>query len=252
MIISARWNPRLFPALCIALFVSVALSAHLSASPRLSPDSRISDVSDYSAPLDPDEFARLALIASGTESAQIDALTARLHALRDELSARLPAGADGRMRAEAALGLLYERTLSRYSLLQTRLDAALLTGEYNCVSSAILFHYLAKTAGLAVGAVETPDHAFCTVEIEGKTIDVETTNPYGFDPGQQKELPSVQAAQKRYVLVPQTKYRNRKPVSDLRLIALVYNNRISALEQRGRYEEAVGLAVDAWKLAMRM
>jgi pyruvate/2-oxoglutarate dehydrogenase complex dihydrolipoamide acyltransferase (E2) component len=77
------------------------------------------------------------------------------------------------------------------------------------------------------------------------TIDVETTNPYGVDPGRQKEIPTAQAAQKRYVLVPQTKYRNRKAVSDRRLIALVYNNRISALERKGRYEESVGLAVDA-------
>jgi hypothetical protein len=96
--------------------------------------------------------------------------------------------------------------------------------------------------------VETPEHAFCTVSVDGKEIDVETTNPYGFDPGSRKALPDTASGQKRYAVVSQAKYNGRKAIDDRRFISLVYQNRIAELERRGGYEEAVGLAVDAWRL----
>jgi hypothetical protein len=237
---------KLFRA--IILSAALAFSLPAFAAPRLVPDSRIPDEASKAAVMDSGIFARVALVASGANEADMPALLARLDSLSSDLAKRLPSDSDEAAKAEAVLSFLYERTLSRYSEFQTRVDVALNTGEYNCVSSAILFSFLAKSAGLKVEGVETPLHAFCTVETGGKKIDVETTNPYGFDPGARKELPSEIAAQKRYVLVPRNKYANRKPIDDRRLIALVYNNRISLLERKGGFEDAVSLAVDAWKL----
>jgi len=200
--------------------------------------------------LDSDAFARLALIASGTPDSQIDPLFARMQSLAEELHTTVSTDADERTKAEAILTLLYAHTLKRYSEFQTRVDTALITGDYNCVSSAVLFYYLARTVDLQVEGVETPNHAFCTVEINGTKIDVETTNPYGFDPGSQRELAatqsaqSAQSAQKTYVLVPKTKYLNRKPVEERRLLALIYSNRISMLQKKGGFEETIGLTVD--------
>jgi hypothetical protein len=191
-----------------------------------------------------DAFARLALIASGTADSQIEPLFARMKSLAEALRSTVPSDADERTKAEAILTLLYNHTLKRYSEFQTRVDTALLSGDYNCVSSAVLFYYLARTADLKVGGVETPNHAFCTVEINGVSIDVETTNPYGFDPGSQRELSAAQSAEKTYVIVPKTKYLNRKPVDERRLLSLIYGNRISLLQKKGGFEETIGLTVD--------
>lgn len=198
--------------------------------------------------LDSDAFARIALVASGADDSQIDPLFARMKSLSAELGSRLTPDADERTKAEAILTLLYANTLKRYSEFQTRVDTALLAGDYNCVSSAVLFYYLARTVNLKVEGVETPIHAFCTVEINGIKIDVETTNPYGFDPGAQRELTSPDASQKIFVLVPKTKYLNRKPIEERRLLALIYSNRISLLQKKGNFEETIGLTVDEREL----
>lgn len=236
-------RPRMFFPVAFALF-----AASVFAAPRLVPDSRIPDGIAQSPVMDSSLFARMALVASGASEADMPALVARMDSLSRDFEKRLPADSGDAAKAEAILPFLYETTLSRYSEFQTRVDLALTTGAYNCVSSAILFAFLAKASGLAVEGVETPLHAFCAVEIDGAKIDVETTNPYGFNPGARKELPSEIAAQKRYALVPRNKYANRKPIDDRRFVALIYSNRIGALERKGDFESAVGLAVDAWKL----
>jgi len=50
------------------------------------------------------------------------------------------------------------------------------------------------------------------------------------------------------VIVPKTKYLNRKAIGERRLLALIYNNRISLLERSGDYAQSIGLSLDAWKL----
>jgi len=105
-----------------------------------------------------------------------------------------------------------------------------------------------KREGIPVTAVETPLHAFCTVNADGRNVDVETTNPYGFDPGVKKELTSGSSPQKKYVTVPAKNYINRRNVDDRRIISLIYNNRMSMLQKQKKDYETVGLAVDAVKL----
>lgn len=255
---------------CVLLFLLFALPALFfaqitsSPGPRLVSDPRLAiaeaPVSGGAAPgaggapsvlLDPAVFARLSLVASGASDAQLDTLMTKLDEVARDLKNGLPAGADERTRSEAVLAILYGRILSRYSEFQTRVDTALVNGEYNCVSSAVLFYYLARTVGLEVEGVETPLHAFCTVSAAGRKIDVETTNPYGFDPGSKKELADSTSERQKFALVPQIKYRDRKSVNERRLLALIYNNRISLLERKGDFVQAVGLAVDAHVLQGR-
>ena len=231
-----------------ALAALLSSSPPLHCEPRLATDPRLAELPANVVTLDADIFAKVALVASGCEDSRIPSELSKLQSAAGELQSLIPSGADDRAKSEAILALLYKKFLFRYSEFQTRVDVALDSGDYNCVSSAILFDYFAKKTGLKVAGVETPDHAFCTVEIDGKLIDVETTNPYGFDPGARKELPATREAEKRYVLVPQSKYYNRKPVGDRRFIALVYVNRISTLERNGNFEQAVALALDAREL----
>lgn len=215
---------------------------------RFAADPRIPGEAVTGGVMDAELFARTALIASGASEEEIPLLLEKLHEAYAAAAPQISEGGDSAGRAEKALSLLYENLLSSYSDTQTRVDTAITSGVYNCVSSDILFMYFMKRQGIPVVAVETPLHAFCTVSAGGRNIDVETTNPYGFDPGVKKELSSGSSPRKKYVTVPAKNYANRRNVDDRRIISLIYNNRMSMLQQQKKDYETIGLAVDAVKL----
>jgi tetratricopeptide (TPR) repeat protein len=151
---------------------------------------------------------------------------------------------DLRDRGEYVLTFLYGKFMKAYSLNQTRLDEIFTTGRYNCVSSAVLYTILATAAGLDVRGVMTRDHAFATVNTGPESIDVETTNRYGFDPGSRREFHDNFGTVTGFAYVPARNYRDRVSISPLELVSLIMSNRIAELEARNRYSEAVPLAVN--------
>jgi tetratricopeptide (TPR) repeat protein len=215
---------------------------------RFTADSRITGEAFSQEILKPDIFAYTALVASGAADTDIPGMLAQLDRIYGQISGSISRGQTDREKAEQTLYQLYTGVLSQYSETQTFVNTALTSGVYNCVSSDILFMYMMKREGIPVTAVETPLHAFCTVNADGRNIDVETTNPYGFDPGAKKELPSASPSQKKYVTVPAKNYINRHNIDDRRIISLIYNNRISILQKQKKDYETAGLAVDAVKL----
>jgi len=98
--------------------------------------------------------------------------------------------------------------------------------------------------------VMTKDHAFTTIHIGESDIDVETTNPYGFDPGNRKEFSNQFGKVTGFAYVPARNYRDRQTISQIELVSLILNNRIADLESRGNYAEAVPAAVDRVALLM--
>jgi tetratricopeptide (TPR) repeat protein len=167
-----------------------------------------------------------------------------IFAAAEELARAEDLPADPRARGEYTLTFLYQRFLKNYALNQTRLDEILTTGRYNCVSSAVLYTIFAGAVGLEVRGVMTRDHAFATVLAETDQIDVETTNPYGFDPGNRREFHDDFGKVTGFAYVPARNYRDRVTISPLELASLILSNRIADLESRGRYVEAVPLAVN--------
>jgi tetratricopeptide (TPR) repeat protein len=147
---------------------------------------------------------------------------------------------------EAVLALAHERFFSRYVEAESRLDAAVLDGRYNCVSSSALYLILARAAGLKVGGVITKDHSFCVIQTGDRAIDVETTNPSGFDPGSKKEFQDSFGRVTGYSYVPPSDYRSRQQVDGRHLMALILWNRATLLERNGQWAQAVALAVDAY------
>ena len=149
-------------------------------------------------------------------------------------------------RGREILKYLYQNYLKKYNLDQTRVDVALETGYYNCVSSGILYLAVAKAAGLDVRGQRTTQHAFCSVyvpsETDGKAIkiDVETTNPYGFNPGT-KETIENQENIKKYYVVPKKFYSNRSEVSDGIFAGLIAGNICSECIRQSDYIRAVPL-----------
>jgi tetratricopeptide (TPR) repeat protein len=162
-----------------------------------------------------------------------------------------PLPEDFRERGEYVLTFMHDRFLKTYSLHQTRVDEIFNSGRYNCVSSAVLYTILAASAGLDVCGVMTRDHAFVTVNTGDESIDVETTNPYGFDPGNRREFYNAFGTVTGFAYVPARNYRDRVSISQFELVSLIISNRIADLESRGRYPEAVPLAVDRAALLAR-
>ncbi|MDR0561925.1 MAG: hypothetical protein LBG73_04475 [Spirochaetaceae bacterium] len=160
----------------------------------------------------------------------------------DSLRLNLPA--DPRERGSYILSFMHRRYLNAYSYHQTRLDTIFMTGQYNCVSSAVLYMILAVSADLDVKGVITKDHAFIQLNTGLELIDVETTNPYGFDPGGRKEFHDGFGNITGFAYVPARNYRDRATVSPLELISLILSNRISELESTYRYNDSIPLAVN--------
>jgi len=166
----------------------------------------------------------------------------RLEAAVVELAAELPH--DAKEQGEYILGFLHQRFLKSYAANQTRVDEIFVSGRYNCVSSAVLYMVLARSAGLDASGVVTRDHAFATVKIGAESIDVETTNRYGFDPGNRKEFHDAFGKITGFAYTPAKNYRDRMTIGGAELVSLILTNRISVLEDEKRYVDAVPLAIN--------
>jgi tetratricopeptide (TPR) repeat protein len=195
-----------------------------------------------------EDLAEISLWASGAEpgAAAGRGKVSFLEIIRSaaaEFAADPALPGDEKRRGEYLLGFLHKKFLKSYSLQQTRLDTVLVNGRYNCVSSAVLYLILARSSGLDARGVMTRDHAFVSLRVDGENIDVETTNPYGFDPGNRKEFHDQFGRLTGFAYVPAGNYRDRVFISPLELISLILSNRIADLESRGRFAEAVPLAI---------
>ena len=161
---------------------------------------------------------------------------------------------DEEERGRAILKLLYRDYLAVYSLNQTKTNVARDKGFYNCVSSAVLYMAAAKAAGLDVRGQRTTQHAFCSIYVpvaggkpgQLKKIDVETTNPYGFNPGSKEEI-EHESQIKKYYVVPKKYYSNRTEVSDGVFTGLIAGNLCSDYIKAENYKKAVPLGAARWE-----
>lgn len=222
---------------------------------RLDPAPEFRDSGRLGEPLGAEAFVDLAVEASlvepsdGSFPSETQAAAARIKAFAAEAATALKAIDSPYERGAAALAYLHRNRLRRYSLEQARVDLAMDSGTYNCVSSAVLYMALAKAAGLETRGVETKDHAFATVSTEKGWIDVETTNPYGFDPGARKETFTDSFGRVTgYAYVPPEQYAQRTSVGDKAMIGLILHDRVSVLEEDGMFRESFCLAVDRYAL----
>ena len=167
----------------------------------------------------------------------------RINAAVEELAAAgLPQ--NSKERGEQVLEFLHRRFLRSYSEYQTRVDEIFISGRYNCVSSAVLYMVLGLSVGLDVEGVMTKDHAFVTVNTGTERTDVETTNRYGFDPGNRKEFHDAFGRTTGFAYVSARNYRDRAAISGAELVSLIFSNRIAVLERGNRFAEAVPLAIN--------
>jgi len=151
-------------------------------------------------------------------------------------------------KGEFILNWAHDNILVKYIEEQTLMNVLIDSGNYNCVSSAIFYLILSKEAGLNIETIETSDHAFCMVKTGKGWVDVETTTSYGFNPGIKKEFQQA-FNQTGYTYVPPGNYRTRQKISDKDTVALILQNRMSALQKKDFHNQAIGLAIDRWTLS---
>jgi tetratricopeptide (TPR) repeat protein len=238
-------STKFIPLLLLFLHLHPALLAQNSIGgqfPRLEPDPRALEYSGRGARgYSWEDLAEIGLWASGgNTSPYLEQIRAATDAIRR--APELPA--TDRAKGEFILEYMHKNILKSYSLYQSGLDTLLATGRYNCVSSAVLYMVLCKSSGLDVSGVITRDHAFALLHSGGESIDVETTNPNGFDPGSRREFHDEFGRLTGFAYVPARNYRDRQTISPIELISLIISNRISELEMRSRFSEAIPLAVD--------
>ncbi len=215
--------------------------------PRLSPQPYVAELSSAPGPLSPATLIRAALLLSGADEPTITSDTARLEGIIARLSREVAPMRDSYLRGGAVLEYMHAHLLTSYDATQAKLDTLLATGQFNCVSSAVLYLILGRAVGLRVEAAYTPDHAFCTVDAGGKLVDVETTNRYGFDPGTKKAFRDA-FGETGFTYVPPGDYLRRSATDAKGLLSFILQDRMALLEQRRDFGKAVGLAVDRYAL----
>jgi tetratricopeptide (TPR) repeat protein len=189
--------------------------------------------------LDKWSFAEAALLASGVADAakrkiyldQIDDIVDKARTATKE--AKSP-----REKGEKLLEFLHAGPMAKgYSSEQTLLSELLDSGKYNCVSSAVLYNIVAGRLGLEVRAVEIPRHVYSVIVVDGKSIDVETTNAHGFDPANPEQREKLR--KEKGIIVQADKHDEKgREVSDLGLVAVIWANRSKALADAKRYHDA--------------
>ena len=191
--------------------------------------------------LSPDDFILSGLEFSlcPPESDAAKASLAKFKALEAEVKSDSFMSLPEEERGEKILTLMYEKLLTRYKSMQTRLDVMFQDGTYNCVSSSVLYFALAKAAALDVHAVEAPEHAFCTLYLpDGRKIDVETTNPIGFYTGTKRKIQASENPNHYYVATKKN-YSKRHEISERKLISLIGGNIATLNEKKRNYELSI-------------
>jgi tetratricopeptide (TPR) repeat protein len=233
----------LFPVLLLGADPAVQGA---SGTPRLSLSPALEKLMASVTEPTPDLLLEAGILFSEPDDARAEATRRAVQAAMEE-AARLARGEKTAYElGEAILALAHERFFRQYVEAESRLDAAVLDGRYNCVSSSAVYLILARSAGLEAGGVITKDHSFCVIQAGDRSIDVETTNPFGFDPGSKKEFHDSFGRVTGYSYVPPSDYRRRENVDGRHLMALILWNKATLLERQGQWAQAVALAVDAY------
>ncbi|MCX7031552.1 MAG: tetratricopeptide repeat protein [Spirochaetes bacterium] len=239
---------RLAAVLALAVLAAFPLSAQ-SQTLVPTPHPLAMKLAAATEPLPLDDLVDATLAFSGVSDAGLPAYRRKLFDLVAGFQQQAAGNPDPAALGARALEHLHEGVLRRYDVRQARVDVLLDEGIFNCVSSSVLYLVLARSVGLAVGGVRTADHAFCTVKVGASTVDVEITNPYGYNPGSRKEFTDSFGRVTGFAYVPPSNYRDRTAIGERGLLSLILYDRVSFAIERGDHASALEPAVTAWTLS---
>ena len=225
-----------------AILFAAGIVSPLYSAPRISP----SVFTDVKAEVNYKDLIEYSLMASGLSGEQLGEYRLKF----EDFLASLPLTtiADAPVPAEALLLELHRSLFSGYIENQTYIQTVFDKGVYNCVSSAVIYAIACVYSGIEVSGVLTADHAFCRVTADSGLYDVETTTPFGFNPGEKREFTDA-FGHTGFTYVPPGNYRQRTDIGLLRLISIILKNRVGSVEREGDFETAVELSVERFALS---
>ena len=240
----------LIPAL-ILLICSCTLTAQTNSTELntwktiLTPDSTLVKAGALKDPVEATLMARAALIVSGVPADRLATYERKLKTVIDNIVGKAKSVQGNAARAEAALVELHAGgVFKHYEEESTTLIDILDKGTFNCVSSAVMYLLVLKNLGIQANGVDTPDHAFVIVDLDGRKIDVETTNRHGFDPGSKKDFTDEFGRVTGFSYVPPGEYAKREIIGQKALVSLIASNRVVALEKKKDYPNSLRLGVE--------
>lgn len=144
-----------------------------------------------------------------------------------------------KMQAEFLFTQMHATFFKEYNFFSSTIGEIRNAGRYNCVSSSILYAALLLRNHITkIVAVETTDHVLLSLKLN-PAIDVETTNIYGFNPGEKRDFHDEFGEVTGFTYVPPTKYSLRTEVSLKKLMSLVCRNRAAEYTTKEEFEKAV-------------
>ena len=217
-------RPTLAQLLLLAIAITLAFSqpSHADAGGAASlPQSRRTAAVDVS-------YIRAALRASDTrDENQLQRTQHLFEAHAGKLRASCGNVRDDAMRAQCVHEYLHGNVLRHYRPQADDLARALETGEYNCVTAAILWAALADQVGLCVDGIEESAHVLCLVRTsDGALL---------FEPTLVRWSPVRTSIQ----LDPDTSAGVARVVTRWQLLALLHYNRAIKLAAQHDYAGAV-------------
>ncbi len=166
------------------------------------------------------------LFASGIEDARARKLyRERFDALLDQARQALAGAKNDRERGERLMAFLHKGVMSKgYAGGQSSFAAVFDTGKYNCVSSTAMYYVLGTRFGLDLRPISIPGdflagHATLDLVDKNQRIQVEPTNPDGFDWEVKSKRPGVIV----WGLIPDRKKGTE--IAALGIPAMIYSNR---------------------------
>jgi tetratricopeptide (TPR) repeat protein len=189
---------------------------------------------ETAAKIDQELLLEAMLSASGVEEpAARKEHRGRFHKLVKEARDAVKDAKDARERGEKLMQFLHAGVMQKgYEEEQTTFAAVFDTGEYNCVSSSAMYFLAGTHLGLELQPVAIPGnqfvagHASLDLVDGGERLQVEPTNPDGFDWQAKVNRPGVIVTG----LVPDRKKGH--DVDGWGLAAMIYSNRGTALSKQ--------------------
>lgn len=189
------------------------------------------------------DLVSAALIASGVAEADIPAQAAELREGIATARAQARTQTSAKKRGDRLLRALHATVLRKYVESQSRVDVIAGTGEFNCLSSAVVFAIAADGLVDAPRGMLSTTHAFVRATVDGKPADVETTTAGGFAVDR-RQLVTREFLRQRGVGEGMTEaallkdLQSPEEVPLIGLVAALYSNRAVHAIRRGDVEGA--------------
>lgn len=179
------------------------------------------------------------LIASGISGASFEKYLKKVDAIQNSISSDHSfRNLSKEEKPRYILRWLHRYLLLEYKAYASSMKKILFTGEYNCVSSTILYNALLRRYNYNVNAIQTQTHVFSKIKFHKRDIEVETTHTFGYDPG--KRFYRSFKGYVEFIIVRPEEYSGKKRLlDDIGLVATIYFNRSFQQVESGDFKNAL-------------